>query len=637
MVKLATPVEKTKKDKKDIINAANSILKFAVPIITPFFCFVITEYIWRYNSEGILNSNPFVTIAPILIILNLLLYYGFWGLMFSIIGRSSVASYITIAFSFIIGLADYYIMVFRSNPITASDFLALKTAMAVSGSYSYVPPLQIFVILIFALGLVGLNIVFKFKIKKMKKTYVKVLIRVIPAVLCVCLLVGVTKFISREDIRKIIPKFNATLFIGSAMSREDGLLLAFVSTIQYTNVDKPDDYSEEKAKQILKENEDDSVWKSAKISKTNPESKGFDTKTQKANIVVMMNECFSDIGILGDLKTNIDYMPFTRSIMKGNKDTISGYFYSSVIAGSTANTEFEFLTGDTMAFLPPNSIPYQQFIYNDTESMASDLKEQGYYTIGSHPYVGYGWNRRKTYPNLGFENMRFAVDMSGLQKIRVYTDDQSYYEYLKRNVFSQAGPFFSFGVTMQNHGGYTGTFTNFTPDVHMTNAYSSATDNYLSLIKKSDEAYKELIDFFKQKKEPTIVVMFGDHQPNNYVVEPMYRLKGKDVTNLTGAENFERYKVPVIIWANYDIPEETKLLTSANYMGGMVTKLAGDKTSAYQNFLEKLRTKVPVICSQGYMGTDGKYRDLDTLEDYAKEIGDYEILNYYNIFADNAK
>lgn len=632
MVKLANTTEKEKKSPIITKEMVKKVTNYFVPLITPFLCFLITEFTWRVDSKGVLNSNPFDTISTKLILLNLLLFYAFWGICFSIIGRSSVASYITIAVSFIVGLANYYLMIFRGNPITASDFKALRTAFAVSGTYSYMPTPKVIVVFVFALVLAGVNIVFKFQLKKMQKTYSKILIRVIPAILFICVMIGVTSFISRQDIRKIIPDFNATLFTGSVMAREDGLVLCFASTIQYTNVDKPDDYSATKAKKILDDNKDDSVWKTSSISKTTPDKNTFNIKAKQANIVVIMNECFSDIGILGDLKTNIDYMPFTRKMMKGAKDTISGYYYSSVIAGSTANTEFEFLTGDTMAFLPPGSIPYQQFIDQDTESMASVLRTQGYSTIGTHPYVGYGWNRRKVYPLLGFGYMRFAVDMPGLKKIRAYTDDKSYYKYLEDNVFYKRQPFFSFNVTMQNHGGYAGTFDNFNPNVHMTNASNQSTDSYLSLIKKSDEQFEKLIAYFKNRKEPTIVVMFGDHQPNDYVVEPLYSKQGKLVTELKGADHFERYKVPVIMWANYDIPEDNKLITSANYMGGMVTKLAGCKTSSYQNFLEKLRAKVPVICSQGYMGTDGKYRDLETIDDYAKEIGDYRILDYYNLF-----
>ena len=630
MVKLVKqPEVKEKKINKETIM---KIPKYLIPAITPFLCFVIMEYIWRYKSNGVLTSNPFATIPAVLLIFNLLLFYGFWGLLFAVIGRSNIASYITIALSFIIGLANYYIMDFRNAPITAADFRALRTAFAVGGSYSYMPVKQIFVIALLAICLGVLNGFFKFKLPSMKKTYSKILVRVIPAVLCICLMVGVTNFISRTDIRKIIPEFNATLFTGAVMARDDGLLLCFVSTIQYTNVDKPDDYSVETAQKILNDNKDDSIWKTSSISKTAPDTKTFNTSTKNANIVVIMNECFSDIGVLGDLKTNVDYMPFTKKLMAGAKDTVSGYFYSSVIAGSTANTEFEFLTGDTMAFLPPNSIPYQQFINEDIESMASDLNAQGYSTIGTHPYVGYGWNRRTTYPHLGFRQMKFAVDMPGLRQIRIYTDDQSYYEYLENNVFYKSQPFFSFNVTMQNHGGYTGSFDNFHPDVQMSGVASDATSTYLTLIKKSDEALERLINYFKKHKEPTIVVMFGDHQPNDYVVEPIYNKIGKTTAELTGAEHFERYKVPVLMWANYDIPEDNKLVTSANYMGGMVTKLAGCKTSPYQNFLEKLRAKVPVICSQGFMDKDGKYQDLDNLDDYTKEINDYKILNYYNLF-----
>ena len=632
MVKLVKQPEKKEKKIKISKEMVTKVFNLLIPVITPFLCFIIMEYVWRVKSDGTSNDAFHATMPFILIILNLLFFYAIWGFLYSLIGRSNIASYITIALSFIWGLANFYITAFRNAPITPADFRALRTAFAVGGTYNYMPPLKVFIIAFFAICLVILNTFFKIKLPSMKKTYSKILVRAIPAVLCLCLFFGLASFVARPGFKKDVPAFDHTLFTGAVMSRDNGLLLNFIACTQYVNVDKPDDYSTEKAQQLLNENKDDSVWQTSTISKTSPDKNTFNTKIKNANIVVIMNECFSDIGILGDLKTNVDYMPFTKSLLKGAKDTVSGYYYSSVIAGSTANTEFECLTGDTMAFLPPNSIPYQQHIDQPIESMASDLKAQGYYSTGTHPYVGYGWNRRTVYPLLGFDTCKFAVDMPGLRKIRVYTDDESYYEYLRNNVFYKNQPFFSFNVTMQNHGGYIGNFENFNVDTHMTNATNQATDNYLTLIKKSDEEFKELIDYFKTHKEPTIVVMFGDHQPNDYVVEPLYSQKGKSATELKGAEHFQRYKVPVVMWANYDIPEDNQLITSANYLGGMITKLAGSKTSPYQNFLEKLRAKVPVICSQGYMGTDGKYRDLETIDDYTKEIGDYRILNYYNIF-----
>lgn len=88
-----------------------------------------------------------------------------------------------------------------------------------------------------------------------------------------------------------------------------------------------------------------------------------------------MDEAFSDLSVLGDFDTNTDYMPFVHSLEKGNENTITGYLNTSVCGGNTADTEFEFLTGNTMAFLPVGSIPYQQYIKSKTPSLASYLKK----------------------------------------------------------------------------------------------------------------------------------------------------------------------------------------------------------------------------------------------------------------------
>ena len=38
-------------------------------------------------------------------------------------------------------------------------------------------------------------------------------------------------------------------------------------------------------------------------------------------------------------------------------------------------------------------------------------------------------------------------------------------------------------------------------------------EQYLSLVKKTDDAFKQLVEYFSKVKEPTIIVMYGDHQP----------------------------------------------------------------------------------------------------------------------------
>ena len=102
-----------------------------------------------------------------------------------------------------------------------------------------------------------------------------------------------------------------------------------------------------------------------KTEKQNPPSGesvlGDETKKDYPNIIVIMNESFSDPSVLGkEIKTNIPLTPFYDSL---SENTIKGYALSSVFGANTANSEFELLTGHTMAFMPEGSVPYQQYIH----------------------------------------------------------------------------------------------------------------------------------------------------------------------------------------------------------------------------------------------------------------------------------
>ena len=89
-----------------------------------------------------------------------------------------------------------------------------------------------------------------------------------------------------------------------------------------------------------------------------------------------------------------DFMPYIRSLLDGAPNTISGHLYVSVLGGNTANSEFEYLTGDSMAFLPSGSIPYQQYLNKYALSIVSHMKELGYSTTAMHPYNASGWKSK---------------------------------------------------------------------------------------------------------------------------------------------------------------------------------------------------------------------------------------------------
>ena len=184
---------------------------------------------------------------------------------------------------------------------------------------------------------------------------------------------------------------------------------------------------------------------------------------------------------------------------------------------------------------------------------------------------------------------------------------------------------------MQNHSSYTESFDNFHPDIKVEGTDSAALNNYLSLMKLSDEALQELITYFEGQDEETIIVFFGDHQPTNSVVEPVWKLNGKRNSTLTEEEVSRRYKVPFIIWANYDIKEKTIDKMSANYLSAYVMNEAGLETSPYQKFLLKLRKKLPVLTAMGCFDKKGKYYESALESPYSDMVKEYQILQYNNL------
>lgn len=51
-------------------------------------------------------------------------------------------------------------------------------------------------------------------------------------------------------------------------------------------------------------------------------------------------------------------------------------------------------------------------------------------------------------------------------------------------------PLFVFNVTMQNHGGYSDTYDNFTPDITVEGVESTPLSQYLSLVRLSVRHWK---------------------------------------------------------------------------------------------------------------------------------------------------
>ena len=203
-------------------------------------------------------------------------------------------------------------------------------------------------------------------------------------------------------------------------------------------------------------------------------------------------------------------------------------------------------------------------------------------------------------------------------------------ESLKNDKKSGDEPQFTFVVTMQNHSGFTENFKSLPHTITVEGLEkNSGISNYFSLVKLTDQAVEKLINHYKDVEEDTVIVFFGDHQPNTTVGNPILRMHGMDPENLSTEENTLRYKVPYFIWANYDIEEETGKEISANYLSGLMAEKAGIKETPYQLFLKDLREKYPVISA--VRTCDSKYLPVEDADD-EEDINKYNIIQYYKMF-----
>ena len=83
---------------------------------------------------------------------------------------------------------------------------------------------------------------------------------------------------------------------------------------------------------------------------------------------------------------------------------------------------------------------------------------------------------------------------------------------------------------MQNHSGYAQGWNNLERTILLPDELKQAdstAEQYMALARESDKALEELIAYYSQCEEPTLIVFFGDHQPplKNAFYEQLYGKK----------------------------------------------------------------------------------------------------------------
>ena len=610
---------------------ADKVYQLLTLFVMPILAMTMTEalngvYIFKMRALGFLANYLVILI--------------FYCLLFALTGslRVTFLSINTVIYG--LALAHAYVMVFRGTVFQPMDFFSITTAMGVANTYDFSPTATMMLATFLFIFLTNYAI----KTNTPKYTIpTKIISRALTGTFSTVLLI-IFFFTSTFANLGVKPDF----WKQERGYNRYGFVFNFFCNTKYLWMSPPDGYDSSKIEEH--------------ISNVVDGKDEYEYSDDLPNIICIMNESLSDLNVLGDFKTNEDYMPFMRSL---TENTIKGNCYVPVVGAGTSNTEFEFLTGHSTAFLPSGSNAYMLYIKNPIATLVSTLKAQRFSSFALHPYYAGGWKRTDVYGNFGFDNFISLEDIfepSVLGLYRENSDDPDYVQEIVNQYYPQNTnmllrqyisddynydilikdfenrnkevPYFAFNVTMQNHGGYTTSALNFEEKIYTTSLSKSypKVNKYLSLVKASDDAFKELIEYFTKVEEPTIICMFGDHHPTvekEFVAEV---LGVKSLSDVTIEQEQARHATPFFIWANYDIEEQYIEKLSVNYLSSLVLQTAGARLTEYNKYLLKLAKTLPVINTVGYIDNQGIYYNWDQESPYTEILEGYKKIQYNNIF-----
>lgn len=563
-------------------------------LLGPWFSFASVEF---------LNKNELIAdFAPWQVFFNLIWYYIVFFLFRLVLGRRRRAGAAAAVVCFAFGLVNHYVLRFRGRILFPADLSAWRTAANVADGFDFSPDIHVTQAALVLVAYLFLLAVCPGQKRRPRPT------RTLAALTAVSVLYTVCFFFT-----PMLPALN--IYTQQWSTQKNGFALNFTTALRYSVVSRPTGYSDKTIEELTGrfpgQAEDPEV-------------------TRPVNLIVVMNEAFSDLTIFDKLEPSADPTPFLHSLQE---NTIKGWMFPPVTGGGTASVEFEFLTGLSNSFLPPHCVAYQLYMEEETPALSSVLQAAGYRTTAFHPYRSSGWNRPIVYDYLDFDHQLYNTDVTSPHYVRGYISDQSSYDTLFRLTEQAQGQSdFLFNVTMQNHSGYAQGWHNLPQSVTPSETVRAAepkASQYLSLMRVSDEALQGLVEHYQQVDEPTMIVFFGDHQPSlsNAFYEALY---GKPLDQRTTREVLQQYAVPFFLWANYDIPEQENAFLSSSFLGVLTAETAGLPMTGWMNFLSQLYRQLPVITPAGYITADGQiYADADHLPDEPRQwLQNYELLAY---------
>ncbi len=529
---------------------------------------------------------------------------------------------------FFIGLAQYFVVLFKGVAIMPSDLYSLGTAMSVSGNYSY--ELGSTVMAGLAWTLMGMLVASYTHPRQPEgeprrpRNRLNYMLRFCGAILSASLLawfVRVPDYVNQLDV-------DVEYFFTLSKYREQGLVPSFVAIAQDMVIKAPEGYTTEAAEELQA-----SYAESYEASADNADAQAQFEEVQPT-VIVIMNETFADLSIFSDVAEAGYEGPQYYKTTFAEQAIYQGVLSLSAYGGGTCNSEFEFLTGNSMAFIGAGKYPYSQYDLEGVENLAWQFGQMGYSTTAIHPNDPNNWSRAENYSDMGFDQFLSIDDFEGAPTLHSGVTDAATYDRILELLEQDDGPQFIFDVTMQNHSGYE---KNNIPEDMLTDYYvedvpgdseNAMLNEYLSCIEASDADLEYFVNALSELDRPVVLVFFGDHMPSiaNSYNEASYPDEEDQ------AEHSHRvFQTTYSIWANYEVAGTTTGNTresSTAYLAAQTLDLIGAPLTEYQKALLGISEGIPGIYLYGYEGADGQWYSLDDQSDYSAYVEDLRWISY---------
>ena len=491
---------------------------------------VIGLYFGKVNYGPELFSSYFRYTG--LFLLNILPAFAIAMLFFLIFNRVWASTLVSGLIITILALINHFKLMFRDDPLLASDVTYLGEAAKISAQYNIKITLPIVLAFLFVIA----ASVFAFFFMRARFYGARWRLVSSAALIAACAALYLGAY-SSDEVYSFTDNLGVEFASGHKMSQWNetdkyccrGFLYPLVHSLTDLKSQRPEGYSKQAAEKLFDK------YGSGDI----PEDK-------KVSFISVMCEAYYDFSTYSDIfDFETDPYEFYHELQA---ESFHGELVTNIFAGGTIDTERCFITGSTKMY------EYR----GQADSYARYFASQGYNTEFCHP--GYGWfyNRQNVMDYLGFDETNFFEGRYQMPEgYGLMRDDEFFPDLL--DLFEKGtedgNPYFNFSVTYQNHGPYASDSLydaerEYVPRGSLSEESYNILNNYFWGIKLTDDSLRELVTSLEASDEPVVLTLFGDHKPWLGDNSTVYAELGIDLSRSSDESFYNYYDTQYLIWAN---------------------------------------------------------------------------------------